>query len=190
MTYGWSERLVRLWARRRGGTSSKHRERLERIWAGYGFPGVVLLSPLLVGALLGTLLAPLLGAWSALLPPARLRDRIHYLAVGAGWGQDGPAPGSTLAPTPSPSEHVASTETYGASTSASVAPAKAIANARAIAAVLFFTVLLVRGLGGVSARAPKSFNRRWPASTMKRPTERPRRFACLGSRHVRHLITP
>ncbi len=62
LTYGWSGRLVGRWARRRGGTSSKHRERLERVWAGYGLPGVALLSPLLVGAPLGTLLALLLGA--------------------------------------------------------------------------------------------------------------------------------
>ena len=63
LAYGWSGRLVRRWARRRGGTSSsKHRERLERIWAGYGLPGVALLSPLLMGAPLGTLLALLLGA--------------------------------------------------------------------------------------------------------------------------------
>ncbi|PLS87350.1 MAG: small multi-drug export protein, partial [Actinobacteria bacterium] len=65
LTYGWSGRLVRrfLARRRRGGTSSsKHRERLERIWAGYGLPGVALLSPLLMGAPLGTLLALLLGA--------------------------------------------------------------------------------------------------------------------------------
>ena len=62
LTHGWSGRLVRRRARRRGGTSSKHRERLERIWAGYGLPGVALLSPLLMGAPLGTLLALLLGA--------------------------------------------------------------------------------------------------------------------------------
>ena len=63
LTYGWSGRLVRRWAhRRRGGTSPTHRERLERIWAGYGLPGVALLSPLLMGAPLGTLLALLLGA--------------------------------------------------------------------------------------------------------------------------------
>ncbi len=68
LTYGWSGRLVRrLLARRRGGTSSTHRERLERIWAGYGLPGVALLSPLLMGAPLGTLLALLLGAPRRLL---------------------------------------------------------------------------------------------------------------------------
>lgn len=64
LTHGWSGRLVRRFSarRRRGVTSSTHRERLERIWAGYGFPGVALLSPLLPGAPLGTLLALLLGA--------------------------------------------------------------------------------------------------------------------------------
>ena len=62
LAHGWSGRLVRRWARRRGGTFSTHRERLERIWAGYGLPGVALVSPLLMGAPLGTLLALLLGA--------------------------------------------------------------------------------------------------------------------------------
>ncbi len=62
LAYGWSGRLVRRRARRRGGASSTHRERLERIWAGYGLPGVALLSPLLMGAPLGTVLALLLGA--------------------------------------------------------------------------------------------------------------------------------
>ena len=62
LAHGWSGRLVDRWARRRGGASSTHRDRLERVWAGYGLPGVALLSPLLVGAPLGTVLALLLGA--------------------------------------------------------------------------------------------------------------------------------
>lgn len=62
LAYGWSGRLVRRWARRRGGAFPAPRERLERIWAGYGLPGVALVSPLLMGAPLGTLLALLLGA--------------------------------------------------------------------------------------------------------------------------------
>jgi putative small multi-drug export protein len=42
--------------------ATKQGERLKRVWSSYGLPGVALLSPLLVGAPLGTALALLFGA--------------------------------------------------------------------------------------------------------------------------------
>ena len=52
---------------------TKQGERLKRVWSSYGLPGVALLSPLLMGAPLGTALALLFGAparpllcWTAL----------------------------------------------------------------------------------------------------------------------------
>ena len=58
----WERRLGR-WVRRGGGGGSKGRVRLERVWSSrYGLPGVAVLSPLLMGAPLGTLLALALGA--------------------------------------------------------------------------------------------------------------------------------
>ena len=41
---------------------TKEGKRLKRVWSSYGLPGVALLSPLLMGAPLGTALALLLGA--------------------------------------------------------------------------------------------------------------------------------
>jgi hypothetical protein len=41
---------------------TKQGERLKRVWSSYGLPGVALVSPLLMGAPLGTALALLFGA--------------------------------------------------------------------------------------------------------------------------------
>ncbi|MDP9479603.1 MAG: hypothetical protein M3R38_28730 [Actinomycetota bacterium] len=74
----WEHRLGR-WVRK-GGGGSKNRGRLERVWASrIGLPGVAVLSPLLVGAPLGTLLALALGA-----PRGRLLR--WMVASVAAWG--------------------------------------------------------------------------------------------------------
>jgi hypothetical protein len=62
-----AEGRVEHWVSRYRGYSSKHAERLKRLWTGYGLGAVALVSPLLVGAPLGTALALLLGA-----PPRKL----------------------------------------------------------------------------------------------------------------------
>lgn len=59
---GWVERWVSRYR-----DSSKHAERLKRLWEGYGLGAVALASPVIVGAPLGTALALLLGA-----PPRKL----------------------------------------------------------------------------------------------------------------------
>ena len=57
----WWERRLSRWVRG-GGAGSKGRRRLERVWSSrIGLPGVAVLSPLLMGAPLGTLLALALG---------------------------------------------------------------------------------------------------------------------------------
>ena len=65
---------------RRGGAGSKGRGRLERVWSSrIGLPGVAVMSPLLIGAPLGTLLALALGAARGRL----LRDGRKRGGVGA-----------------------------------------------------------------------------------------------------------
>jgi hypothetical protein len=53
---------LRRWAPRYSGLFTKQGEYLKRVWEGYGLPGVALLSPLIMGAPLGSALALALGA--------------------------------------------------------------------------------------------------------------------------------
>ena len=75
----WWERRLGRWVRR-GGGGSKGRRRLEQVWSSrIGLPGVAMLSPLLMGAPVGMLLALALGA-----PQSRLLR--WMVASVAGWG--------------------------------------------------------------------------------------------------------
>lgn len=79
VVHGFWERRLSRWVRR-GGGGSKGRGRLERVWSSrIGLPGVAVLSPLLMGAPLGTLLALALGA-----PRGRLLR--WMVASVAAWG--------------------------------------------------------------------------------------------------------
>ena len=55
------EERLRHWLMRNR-SAAKHGKRLKWVWDGYGLPGVALLSPLIMGAPLGTALALVLGA--------------------------------------------------------------------------------------------------------------------------------
>ena len=77
--HGFWERRLGRWVRR-GGAGEKGRGRLERVWSSrIGLPGVAVLSPLLMGAPLGTLVALALGA-----PRGRLLR--WMVASVAAWG--------------------------------------------------------------------------------------------------------
>ena len=78
--HGFWERRLGRWVRRGGEDRRAARGRLERVWASpLGLPGVAVLSPLLMGAPLGTLVAPALGA-----PRGRLLR--WMVASVAAWG--------------------------------------------------------------------------------------------------------
>jgi len=53
---------LRRWVPRYSDLFTKQGEPLKRVWEGYGLPGVALLSPLIMGAPLGSALALALGA--------------------------------------------------------------------------------------------------------------------------------
>jgi hypothetical protein len=76
----WWERRLGRWVRKGEGAASRNRGRLERVWSSrIGLPGIAVLSPLLMGAPLGTLLALALGA-----PRGRLLR--WMVASVAAWG--------------------------------------------------------------------------------------------------------